>query len=99
MTKAARLWKDAAAWEVRIAYRKQKPLKGRVAVLIMFYPKTRGRWDIDNRIKSCLDAITAGGVWQDDRQIDHLGVEVRAGQTQNPYTEVYVWELKKGMTT
>ena len=49
-------------------------LTGRVMVDIALYAPTLRKYDIDNRVKSCLDALTHAGVWLDDEQVDQLSV-------------------------
>ena len=60
-----------------------RPLNGRLALCIVFYPHTRRWYDIDNPIKQIFDSLgTDGyaslhpraGVYLDDRQIDHYEV-------------------------
>jgi len=52
----------------------QPKLSGRLAVTIAAtMPDRRGR-DIDNVLKALLDALTHGGAWQDDKQIDDLRI-------------------------
>lgn len=51
-----------------------KTLEGRLAVFVSVYPADSRRQDIDNRLKSLLDALTHAGVWLDDSQIDDLHI-------------------------
>ena len=46
----------------------------RLAVRITLHPRTRVRFDIDNRPKRLLDALAKAGIFADDSQIDRLEV-------------------------
>lgn len=50
----------------------------RMAVAIELCGPNRRKYDIDNRVKAILDALTASGVWEDDEQVDQL--HVRRGE-------------------
>lgn len=92
LTEKASAWKCGAIYEARQAY-KQKPLTGRLAVIVKFFVKSRGRWDIDNRYKLLLDAMTEAKVWDDDCKIDLLlGVVKVDGKRKKPETSLTVWE-------
>lgn len=47
---------------------------GRLAVVIKACPPDRRRRDLDNMLKGLLDALTHGGAWEDDSQIDDLRI-------------------------
>lgn len=61
---------ELAAWELK----SQKPrmFSCPICVEIILHLKNVTRSDIDNRIKSILDAGTMGGLWKDDSQIYEL---------------------------
>lgn len=48
------------------------PLTERLAVALHFHAPTRGGYDLDNRPKALLDAMTHAGLWTDDGLIDCL---------------------------
>ena len=52
-----------------------KPLDGSLAVWIDVYPPDRRRRDLDNIVKSLLDALEHGAAYHDDSQIDSLVVQ------------------------
>ena len=47
----------------------------RLKVDIQYFPPTKRKTDIDNRIKAILDALTDAGLWYDDEQIDMLSIK------------------------
>lgn len=47
----------------------------RIAVYILLKMPDRRRRDVDNYLKSLLDALTNAQVWRDDSQIDLLTIE------------------------
>lgn len=51
-----------------------KRIDGRAQVELILHPPTRAQIDIDNRAKAVLDALTHGGLWADDNQVDVLVV-------------------------
>ena len=57
-----------------------KPIKlgGRLTVTVELFPPDRRIRDLDNYLKCLLDALTHGGVWHDDSQIDELILKRRA---------------------
>lgn len=57
-------------------------LRGKLYVECILHPPDKRRRDLDNYSKALLDAITAGGLWEDDSQIDQLTF-LRGNQVQN----------------
>ena len=55
-----------------------RPMTGPLEVHVEIYPPDRRRRDIDNVQKALLDALTHGGAYADDSQIDRLVVERQA---------------------
>jgi len=48
--------------------------EGRLQVVITACPPDRRLRDLDNMLKGLLDALTHGGAWVDDSQIDDLRI-------------------------
>ena len=68
----------------------------RLGVIVRFKVKSRGRWDVDNRYKLLLDALTEAGIWADDSRIDDLrGVVEVDGRRKSPETVVTIWEVEQ----
>ena len=60
-----------------LAARGVTPLTGPLLVEIDIFPPDRRRRDIDNCLKSLLDALQCGGAYLDDSQIVQLHIEKR----------------------
>jgi Holliday junction resolvase RusA-like endonuclease len=70
-----------------------EPLAGRVAIVLDIFPSNLRRWDVDNRWKGLLDALTKAKVWNDDSQVDlQLGIR-RKPDPRNERAEIHLWEL------
>uniref|UniRef100_UPI004047B02E RusA family crossover junction endodeoxyribonuclease n=1 Tax=Rheinheimera sp. TaxID=1869214 RepID=UPI004047B02E len=81
--------------EVRIAVlkaRAYKKLSGRLSVEVELYPADKRARDIDNCLKSLLDALTHAGVYLDDEQIDRL-VVTRKEQVKGGMCRVMIGEF------
>jgi len=51
-----------------------KKYTGRLRVVIEAFPPDKRKRDLDNVLKSLLDALTHANVWDDDSQIDDLRI-------------------------
>jgi len=76
------------------AFRRDRPLTGRLDVRVDLRAPTRRLLDIDNRIKALLDAMQHAGVYRDDGQIDRLLIE-RGPVTRGGLVRVAIEPLKK----
>jgi len=46
----------------------------RLSVDVILYPPDKRQRDLDNYMKALLDAVTHAKIWEDDSQIDYLGI-------------------------
>ena len=74
LSKAGRQYKIDVA-ECVIDQKVPKLGTNRLKMLIYLHPKDRRKIDLDNRLKSCIDALQDAGVFDDDEQIDHLTIQ------------------------
>lgn len=58
-----------------VSFNKVDLKKSRIQIEITLYPTDKRIRDIDNSIKSCLDALVQAGAFLDDSQIDVLIVQ------------------------
>ena len=65
-----------------------KTYNGLVDVTLEAYPPDNRRRDIDNILKSLLDAFTHGGLWKDDSQV--VGLSIRKRDSMPPEGMVYL---------
>ena len=69
---------DAFIELVGYEWRRVQPRKWdvnrRFAISIQLFYDSKRRYDVDNRVKPILDALTKAGVWQDDSQVDDVRV-------------------------
>jgi crossover junction endodeoxyribonuclease RusA len=87
-----KVFREQVAWTVKQA--KLTKLVGRLWISIRIFPKDRRVSDLDNRIKSCQDALMHAGLFDDDSQIDHL--EIKRGQVvQGGRCEVLIGEIEQ----
>lgn len=92
-SKAARVYKArVAAW---LPVGPVRPLTGRLIVWMTLHPPATLEqvWDIANREKALMDALTAQRVWVDDSQIDSLML-VRGKAVGEGYVELAIREYE-----
>lgn len=73
----------AALAEALVQHGYIETLSERLYVEVTLYPPDVRKRDLDNYMKSLLDACTHAGLWEDDSQIDQLeirrGMKVKSG--------------------
>lgn len=84
--------KDVTAICEAVGVRK---MEGRLRVTIAACPPDRRRRDLDNMLKGLLDALTHGGAWEDDSQIDQLAI-IRGPIKALGCVEVTISEITQG---
>ena len=84
LTTAGKRFDRLVGLAVRTQFRWQ-PIAAPVAVLIECWPPAYLdlEWDVDNRIKPTLDALTKARLWGDDSQVQDLRI-VRGNEVQRP---------------
>lgn len=78
-----------------LAARRVRPLDGPLDVSIEAHPPDRRRRDLDNALKSLLDALEHGGAYHDDYQIEHLTI-ARRGVVPDGKVRVRIGEHREG---
>lgn len=73
ISKAGRAFKAAVADYV-VEYRVPKLGESKLRISMVLFPRDKRKIDIDNRIKSVLDALQDAGVFDDDFQVDELSI-------------------------
>lgn len=87
-TPAYRNFLEIAAWELKS--QKPKLILTPIAVEIILHLKNVKKSDIDNRLKSVLDAGTKAGLWKDDSQIYDLVVSKTKTNNNQDWVEILV---------
>ena len=73
------------------------PFSGPVKVDIILHPPKNFRFDVDNRIKPILDALTRAEVWFDDSQVHELTVKRAEVLKPDGLAWVRIQTLDKGV--
>ena len=74
-----RLSKEGRAFKAAVSdyvaeYRVPKLGDSKLRITMVLFPRDKRKIDIDNRIKSVLDALQDAGVFDDDFQVDELSI-------------------------
>ena len=73
LSKEGRAFK-AAVSDYVVEYRVPKLGDSKLRISMVLFPRDKRKIDIDNRIKSVLDALQDAGVFNDDFQVDELSI-------------------------
>ena len=73
LSKEGRQFKAAVADYV-VEYKVPKLGDSKLRISMVLFPRDKRKIDIDNRIKSVLDALQDAGVFDDDFQVDELSI-------------------------
>jgi len=96
LSKDGRDYRKRVGWialELRLAGVIPKlPMQDRVKVTILASPPDQRRRDLDNLLKSLLDALSHASVWLDDSQVDDLRV-IRVAPTKPGRVEITISPL------
>ncbi|SDO29283.1 crossover junction endodeoxyribonuclease RusA [Halomonas shengliensis] len=95
LSKEARVFRNRARGELLAQGAANRKLAGRVALEVVLYPKNGRAFDIDNKLKALLDALTYSRVWLDDGQVDEILV-VRGPQKEEAQARVTITERAGG---
>lgn len=93
ISKAGRVYREHVALEC-IA-QGAKRIDGRLRVLVQTHASDRKRRDLDNTLKSLLDALQHAGVYDDDGNIDSLHIERGEVDPANPRVLVVIGETEE----
>ena len=66
----------------------------RYSVAIELVCNTRRRYDVDNRVKPILDALTRAGAWNDDAQVDEIYAVRGEVDKERPRALIWIEPLK-----
>ena len=67
-----------------------QPLTGPVRLTVTFFGRNKRLYDIDNRVKPLLDALTENKIWLDDGQVNELHVYRGPIAPPNGYCDVVI---------
>ena len=69
--------------------------ESRYSVVVELIYNTRRRYDVDNRVKPILDALTHAGTWNDDAQVDEILVVRGEVDKERPRAQVWIEAKEK----
>lgn len=94
LSRAGRQYRSVVWIAVVRHHRLAAPMTGRLQVSVSLFAPDRRRRDLDNLLKSLLDALAKAGVYGDDSQIDRLIIDRKRVDADDPHITVEVGELQ-----
>lgn len=88
-------FRRAVATTVLVTFGRWDAISMPVAVRVVLNPPSLRRWDVDNRCKCLLDALTKARVWEDDQQVHDLHI-LRGPMTKRGQCTVDIAPLEPG---
>lgn len=96
LSKEARVYRNRAMGELLAQGAAHKKIAGRVSVEVTLHPRNAQSFDIDNKLKALLDALTYSRVWLDDGQVDEIVVRRSAEQREGGQAVVTIRDMNSG---
>lgn len=93
LSKEARVYRNRARGELLAQGAANTKLEGRLGVEVVLYPHNRQSFDIDNKLKALLDAMTHSRVWLDDSQVDEIRIRRAQERREGGQAVVVIWDL------
>lgn len=90
VSKEGKAYRHVVGWSVK--RENVTKMLGRIKLTVLAYPPDRRARDLDNILKSLLDALAAAGVYENDCQIDRLEV-CRSHPVQDGSVRVEIEEI------
>ena len=92
LSKSARVYRNRARGELLAQGVANTKIAGRLTVRITLHPRDNRAFDIDNKLKALLDALTYSKVWLDDGQVDEILVTRSDEHRKDGEVEVVIEE-------
>lgn len=91
------IYKEWLAWQIRAGLPAQTDMEKAqtiYGVQALFFRSNKQRIDVDNLLKTVLDATTMAGVWRDDSQVHEVITRLWTGQNK-PGTQFMIYKIEE----